>query len=134
MSRLLACRSSSVGRCTNTSWPSGSRWRPLKAMGLGGRPWYIMGFSIPIRPFWWAFSSSFWWRIAFISILNTGRMYSQYRQLQEPPGNPLPGMTLECEGSCGPRWAPICICRASDETISAGGTSSLHTNVKETVQ
>lgn len=41
------------------------------------------------------------------------------------PGIPLPVRTLACGGRGWPRWAPMCICLASDDTISVGGTISL---------
>lgn len=40
-------------------------------------------------------------------------------------GKPLPGRTLAWGGRGGPRWGPMCICLASDGTISVGGTNSL---------
>ena len=41
------------------------------------------------------------------------------------PGKPLPGMMLACGCRGGPRCAPMCICLASEDTISEGGHSSL---------
>lgn len=43
------------------------------------------------------------------------------------PEKVLPGRTLACGMTGGPRCVPMCICLASEDTISVGGTSSLQT-------